>query len=417
VETLIRAEDTLPLWAVMSVWVAAAISLERRYRWVARVSGPVLVMLGAMALSNLRAIPTEAPAYDAIWKYIVPVCIPLLLFRANVFAIWRESGRMFLAFHLAVVGTVAGAFAAVGCFAALGERVPIPEGFRAHLAQMTGIMTGSYTGGSVNFVALTRTYDPEKRWVDLTNSLIVADNLVMAFVFVCLFAIVSMKAMRRLFATPYEDAQAEDEGTRSGGGEPASSRAADHWKPKPISLADIALSLGIAVSVAACGTLLADVVSASALPAALKGILGQQYLALTVLCLLVATAFHRPLARIAGAEELGMYLIYLFFFAIGTAADVVKVVTEVPLLFVFCGIIAAFNVAVALALGRLFRRSLEEIVLASNATLGGAPSAAAMAIAKGWTPLVLPAFLVGIWGYVIGTHLGLLVGWLFGVRV
>ncbi|NLE38022.1 MAG: DUF819 family protein, partial [Pirellulaceae bacterium] len=35
---------------------------------------------------------------------------------------------------------------------------------------------------------------------------------------------------------------------------------------------------------------------------------------------------------------------------------------------------------------------------------------AAMAVAKGWTRLVLPALLVGIWGYVIGTFLGVLVG-------
>ena len=33
-----------------------------------------------------------------------------------------------------------------------------------------------------------------------------------------------------------------------------------------------------------------------------------------------------------------------------------------------------------------------------------------MAIAKGWPKLVLPSLLVGIWGYVIGTFLGVLVG-------
>ena len=33
-----------------------------------------------------------------------------------------------------------------------------------------------------------------------------------------------------------------------------------------------------------------------------------------------------------------------------------------------------------------------------------------MAIAKGWKPLVLPSMLVGIWGYVMGTYLGIAVG-------
>jgi uncharacterized membrane protein len=44
-----------------------------------------------------------------------------------------------------------------------------------------------------------------------------------------------------------------------------------------------------------------------------------------------------------------------------------------------------------------------------NATLGGAPSAAAMAVAAGWSRLVLPGVLVAVWGYAIGTFLGLLV--------
>ena len=55
-------------------------------------------------------------------------------------------------------------------------------------------------------------------------------------------------------------------------------------------------------------------------------------------------------------------------------------------------------------------RDLEHLLLCVNATLGGPATAAAMAIAKGWPRLVLPAVLVGIWGYVIGTPLGLLVG-------
>jgi uncharacterized membrane protein len=50
------------------------------------------------------------------------------------------------------------------------------------------------------------------------------------------------------------------------------------------------------------------------------------------------------------------------------------------------------------------------VVLAVNASLGGPPTAAAMAISLGWSKLVLPALLIGIWGYTIGTAVGLAVG-------
>jgi uncharacterized membrane protein len=50
--------------------------------------------------------------------------------------------------------------------------------------------------------------------------------------------------------------------------------------------------------------------------------------------------------------------------------------------------------------GKLFRFSLEEIILASNANIGGPSTAAAMAIAKGWRELIVPILLVGTLGYI-----------------
>ena len=48
-------------------------------------------------------------------------------------------------------------------------------------------------------------------------------------------------------------------------------------------------------------------------------------------------------------------------------------------------------------------------MIASNANMGGPTTAAAMAIARGWSKLVLPGLLAGIWGYVIGTFVGIVV--------
>jgi uncharacterized membrane protein len=104
-----------------------------------------------------------------------------------------------------------------------------------------------------------------------------------------------------------------------------------------------------------------------------------------------------------------MYLLYLFFFVIGLKADLIEVVTRVPVLFLFCLVMAGTSLAFALVVGKLLRLNLEELLLGVNASLGGAPSAAAMAISRGWSNLVLPGLLAGIWGYVIGTFIGILV--------
>lgn len=54
--------------------------------------------------------------------------------------------------------------------------------------------------------------------------------------------------------------------------------------------------------------------------------------------------------------------------------------------------------------------NLEEIILSSNANIGGPTTATAMAISKGWFELVGPIMLVGIFGYAIGTYFGVLIG-------
>jgi len=145
---LIAPDNTWLLWAFLLTGVAASIWLEQTYRWAARVSGPVLALIGGMILSNTKLLPSDAPAYDTVTSYLVPVAIPLLLFRANVVRIVRESGSMFLAFHVAAVGSLLGALLAGWLFHSSVERP----------AEVAGIMAGSYIGGSVNFVAIQNHY-------------------------------------------------------------------------------------------------------------------------------------------------------------------------------------------------------------------------------------------------------------------
>ena len=63
---------------------------------------------------------------------------------------------------------------------------------------------------------------------------------------------------------------------------------------------------------------------------------------------------------------------------------------------------------------KLFQADLEDAILVSNATIGGPPTAAGMAIAMGWSKLAGPALLIGVLGYVTGNYFGTLVGIILG---
>ena len=69
---------------------------------------------------------------------------------------------------------------------------------------------------------------------------------------------------------------------------------------------------------------------------------------------------------------MGAYLLYVFLFAIGLPADLWTVFSQVPMMFVFCLVIALTNLVVTFAFGRLLGLNLEDLALSVNATLGGA---------------------------------------------
>ena len=135
-------------------------------------------------LSNLRVIPSSAPAYDVVWGYLVPLAIPLLLFKADLKRILRESGPTLLAFAAGAVGTVAGTWIAYQ-LVPLGE-----EGWK-----LAGIFCATYVGGSLNYMAASEALD--LRSGDLLAAGIAADNLVMTLYFLVLFALPSVGWLKK----------------------------------------------------------------------------------------------------------------------------------------------------------------------------------------------------------------------------
>ena len=400
-ESLIAADDTWALLTLLVVSVAFAIWLEQRYAWASRVSGAIIALLIALAASNLSIIPTSCVLYDEIiWGYAVPLGIPLLLLQCNMKKIWRETGRMMVIFLIGAAGTVAGAFLA---YTLLHSYIPGLEGVAA-------MMTGSYIGGGVNFAALALEFDVG----EIKAAATVADNLLMALYFFALLLFAGMKFFRAHFTHPHIDAVLE-----SGDTEGAKTQAAAYWSRKDISLKDIALDFAYAAAVVYAAKLIAALIG-GLIPDTgvvfhiLHTFFGSEYVWITTVSMAVATWGEQQMAKLSGAQEIGTYLIYLFLFVIGVPASISKILTETPLLLAFTGIMVIVNMVFCFVGGKLLRFDLEDIILASNANIGGPTTAAGMAISQGWSALVGPVMLVGTFGYVIGTYLGILVGGILG---
>ena len=116
------------------------------------------------------------------------------------------------------------------------------------------------------------------------------------------------------------------------------------------------------------------------------------------------------LAGTAGTA-VGILFIQMFFAASGAAGSIALVLQQAPSLFAFSALQIAIHFGVLMTIGRgIFRLPVNELYLASNANVGGPTTAAAMAQAKNWKRLVLPALLVGILGYATATGIALALG-------
>ena len=372
--SLLPADSGFVMWAVLFGGAAFAAWAEHT-RWGHRLSGVLVAILLAMVLSNLRLIPRVSPTYDTVLTYVVPISIPLLLFDANLRRIFRDTGRMLLAFGIGAVGTVLGAWAGVHLIA-LGPEAP----------ELAGVFTATYIGGGLNFVAVA-----QATGFDDGSSMaasVAADNIVTALYIIGVMALPSLLWLRRRIPSAIVDRE-----------EAEFREAAVRRTERPLipfQVFSVGLALALAFAISALGYWLA----------VLTGLEGFGILFISLLALAPANLAPRLTQHLTGHMELGMIGIYVFLFVMGATADVGAMLGSALPITAFALILVAVHMAVIVGVGGLLRFDLAELVIASNACVGGSSSAGPIAAARGWHELITPGILCGSFGNAIGTFIG-----------
>lgn len=373
-EPLINAGNHWGLWAIL--FIVAAFSLwAEKTKFGSKISAVVIAIAIAFILSNLSIIPTDAPAYNIVWSYLVPLAIPLLLFKANLRKIIKEAGPTLIAFFFGAIGTIVGTFISFGIFS-LG-----PEGWK-----LAGIFCSTYVGGSMNYVATAAALNLNAG--DLLTAGVAADNLVMAAYFVLLFALPSFTILKKLFPTKHDEKAntIQDD-----------VKVEEDKKP---DLFNMVKGLAVGLAICAVGFGISDLIN----------IQGSGILIITAIVVALATFLPNQIGTIEGADQVGAMLMQIFFVVIGASANISVVLRVGPVLFFFAAVILLIHLLFILTAGKIFKLDLAEIVIASNANMGGPTTAAAMAVARKWKELVIPAVLCGTLGYAIATFIGVAIG-------
>ena len=376
---IIGADQDFALWAVLLAVTAFSFWCER-FAWVRKYSSVTLVIVIAIALSNLRIIPAAAPAYGVVWDYLVPIAIPLLLFQADLKRIVTEAGPTLVAFFVAATGVVAGAIIGASVMD-LGPRE----------ADLAGIFTGTYIGGGLNFFAVADVTGMQGHSV--LAAAYAADNVVTNLHFLLIIIVPGIAWMVHRYPSKHiASATAE-------------TQVEETLQQRVVEL-DITgwlLAIALAFGLAAIGKAIAS----------LLGRPEYAMLAITALALLVATALPGVVQSLSGYHETGTILIYVFLASASAAADVWELIEFAPILVVYAALIIVVHLAILFGVGLLFRFDLAELAIASAVCIGGPSSALALASAKGWRDLIIPGVLAGSFGYASGSFIGVMVAeWL-----
>ncbi|KAG6548646.1 hypothetical protein Mapa_009800 [Marchantia paleacea] len=366
---LIAAGDTWGTWTVLVCAGAFGIWSEKTI-WGNALSGALVSTLVGLAASNLGLIASSAPAYNVVNSYLLPLAVPLLLYGADLRRVLKDTGRLIIAFLLGSVATIFGTWVAllVVPLKSLGS-----DGWKIAAALMS-----RHIGGAVNYVAVSEALGTTP---SIVAAGLAADNLICAIYFTTLFALAAS-------IPPDPTKPGEPEAVLGFGGQ-------------GLKVEETATALALSAAICTAGNLMANALNLQ----------GGGIPCITAIVVILATVFPSFCGKIStSGSGLAIILLQIFFASIGANASITSVMSSAPGLFLFSLVQVAVHLAMILGVGKLCGFQRKELLMASNANVGGPSTAAGMAAAKGWRTLSVPGILIGIFGIAIATFISIILG-------
>ncbi|MGB5428074.1 DUF819 domain-containing protein [Eudoraea sp.] len=349
-------------------------------RFGKKLGAALLVILFTAVIANLGLIPSASnsiPLYDGIFTYLAPISIFYLLLGVNLNSIKKAGAPMIILFLIGSLATTLGilfSWYLISPQDVLGEDGKI----------IAGMLTGTYTGGSVNFNAIALEYDFQERGI-LYAGTIAVDNVITT-----LWIIVTL-SFPAILKTFWKDKKIK-----------TSTPTLDAEDKEQLNFNSLIWLLFLGVFAYYVSELTTNLFPQ--IPSILT--------LSTIGILLAQTRFVQGLK---GSHFLGLYLVYLFLAVIGAYCEISSVIElkEIGLtLLLFASIAVFLHGILVILLGSFIYRDWEMIPIISQANIGGGTTAIALAETFNRNELILPAILVGTLGNALGTYLGFLVVYL-----
>ena len=385
---MIRVYLILALYVLIPI---AIIECFKRSKWMRKIGtvvaayaiGILFALTGFVHFeAGTEAAVTFSKLQSTLMSVTVPLAIPLMLFNCD-FRLWTKALPKTI---WSLVGGIAAVLIAVvsGYFI---FRTPEISEFNKVAAMMTGI----YTGGTMNFNALGASLGVDKTLM----AIVLAFEMVLTTPYIFFIIGGGYKVFRKIL--PYNDV------TRRGRtDEDVASKDVENYGGMfaKENVGGMFAGLGLSVLFLAIGAGLALLIT---------GTLNELVVILTITTLSIIASFFKKVRELPKTFELGMFFILIFSVIVASLFDIHSVNGGSLMIGLFVAWIMIIAAGLHLLFCRIAHVSGDLFCVSQIALLCSPPFVPPVVGAMQNKKVLISGIVIGLVGYAIGTYLGVLI--------
>lgn len=382
---MIRAYIIIALYVLVPVVV---IELFKRYTWMQKIGtvvaayaiGILFALTGFVHFeAGTEAAVTFSKLQSTIMSVAVPIAIPLMLFNCD-FRLWTKALPKTI---WSLVGGIIAVLVAVvsGYFI---FRTPEIPAFNKVAAMMTGI----YTGGTMNFNALGASLGVDKTLM----AIVLAFEMVFTTPYIFFIIGGGYKVFRKIL--PYQDI------TRRGRtDENVATKDVENYRGMldKSNIGGMFIGLGLSILFLAIGAGLALL---------LTGTLNELVVILTITTLAIIASFFKKVRELPKTFELGMFFILIFSVIVASLFDIHSVNGGSLMIGLFVLWVMVIAAGLHLLFCRIAHVSGDLFCVSQIALLCSPPFVPPVVGAMQNKKVLISGIVIGLVGYAVGTYLG-----------
>ena len=371
------------------------ILIFNKYRWAKSIGTVIMAYAVGIIAALIGFLPTGtepgAEALESMQKTLmsvtVPLAIPLMLFNSD-FKLWTKSLPKTMAVLLGglvsiIIAVVSGYF--------LFRNAGIPQ-----FDRVAAMMTGIYTGGTMNFSALGHMLQVDPSLITMTLTF----EEIATLPFIVFIVAGGYKVFRKLLPSKEETDSAEVE-------ELIETESFENYKGmlQPKTFGRMMLGLLLSLGMLAIGAGLSLLITHK---------INELIVILTITTLAIIASFSPKVRALPKTFELGMFFILIFSIVVASKFDIHHISGSLQILW-FIVFVMLTSIVLHLIICKIFKVEGDLFTVGHISLLCSPPFVPPVVEAMGNRKVLLSGIVIGLAGYAAGNYLGVLIAWFLGV--